>query len=60
MSAIGLVEKRIIYILCSLTRMQENTDQKKLRIWTLFTQCFCKHFQEKWVKINCKSIINVR
>ena len=21
-------------------RIQENTDQKKLRIWTLFTQCF--------------------
>ena len=24
---------------CSLVRIQENTDQKKLRIWTLFTQC---------------------
>ena len=23
-----------------LVRMQENVDQKKLRIWTLFTQCF--------------------
>ena len=23
-----------------LARMQENTDQKKLRIWTLFTQCY--------------------
>ena len=22
-----------------LARMRENTDQKKLRIWTLFTQC---------------------
>ena len=27
-------------------RIQENTDQKKLRIWTLFTQCsFLKVFQ---------------
>ena len=23
-----------------LVRMRENTDQKKFRIWTLFTQCF--------------------
>ena len=23
-------------------RMRENTDQKKLRIWTLFTQCDCQ------------------
>ena len=24
---------------CKSVRIQENTDQKKLRIWTLFTQC---------------------
>ena len=24
-------------------RMWENTDQKKVRIWTLFTQCFYHH-----------------
>ena len=25
-------------------RIQENTDQKKLRIWTLFTQCYVSVF----------------
>ena len=32
--------------------MRENTDQEKLRIWTLFTQYFlmiiCKYFQSKY------------
>ena len=28
-----------------LVRMQENTDQKKLRIWTLFTQCEVQHIK---------------
>ena len=28
-------------------RMRENTDQKKLRIWTLFTQCFKSKFNRK-------------
>ena len=28
-------------------RMRENTDQKKLRIWTLFTQCVAKHYFAK-------------
>ena len=37
-------------------RMRENTDQKKLRIWTLFTQCKLRTFwgsgvQEQKIKI---------
>ena len=24
-------------------RMRENTDQKKLRLWTIFTQCVLQH-----------------
>ena len=28
-----------------LVRMRENTDQKKLRIWTLFTQWLCSRFK---------------
>ena len=34
-------------------RIQENTDQKKLRIWTLFTQCFIfstDYLHFKWKK----------
>ena len=27
----------------SLVRMGENTDKKKPRIWTLFTQCLCSN-----------------
>ena len=26
-------------------RMRENTDEKKLRIWTLFTQCTILHYE---------------
>ena len=32
-------------------RIRENTDQKKLRIWTLFTQCFLHYGPSK--KVNC-------
>ena len=31
-------------------RIRENTDQKKLRMWTLFTQCFSKRFLRKSIK----------
>ena len=34
----------------SMARKQENTDQKKLRIWTLFTQCDGKPFFEILVR----------
>ena len=27
-------------------RMLENTDQKKLHIWTLFTQCLCRFYHK--------------
>ena len=32
---------------CSV-RMQKNTDQKKLRIWKLFTQCMGKKLYSRW------------
>ena len=33
------------------TRMQENTDQEKLRIWTLFTQqAYLGHYQTSIMK----------
>ena len=39
-----------------LVRMQENTDQKKLRIWTLSTQCrlpeTCRTLKKKLLKYN--------
>ena len=53
-------------------RMRENTDQKKLRIWTIFTQCWtitlfgaelilqsCQRFEEKWklFLIKCSEIL---
>ena len=31
-----------------LVRIQENTDQEKLRIWTLFTQCMNTEYLEKF------------
>ena len=31
--------RKVLRISPYLVRMRENTDQKKLRIWTLFTQC---------------------
>ena len=30
----------LVLIFLYLDRIQENTDQEKLRIWTIFTQCF--------------------
>ena len=30
--------------------MQENTDQKKLRIWTLFTQCEVGRFRNEIIR----------
>ena len=36
----------LVCIFPHLDRIQENTDHKKLRIWTFFTQCLC-HFTEK-------------
>ena len=41
----GYLQGKSLY----LFRIQENTDQKKLRIWTLFTQCSnnCQEFSEK-------------
>ena len=47
--------------------IQENTDQKKLRIWTLFTQCMCilfyptpvpKNFANFWGNYLCKKVNN--
>ena len=29
--------------------MRENTEQKKLRIWTLFTQCFASCYWIQWI-----------
>ena len=37
--------------------MQENTDQKKLRIWTLFTQCYIIHRRILTIKINLLYIV---
>ena len=39
-SRIRTVYREIRSICPYSVRMRENTDQKKLRIWTLFTQCF--------------------
>ena len=39
----------LVRILLYLEKIQENTDQKKLRIWTLFTKWFLKKFQT----LNC-------
>ena len=41
----------ILHISPYSVRMRENTDQKKLRIWTLFTQCFSElhDFCEKFI-----------
>ena len=33
--------------------MREITDQKKLRIWTLFTQCITNFFRKKFNDIKC-------
>ena len=33
----------LVSIFLYSVRIQENIDQKKLRIWTLFTQWLCKH-----------------
>ena len=35
-------------------RIQENTDQKKLRIWTLFTQCEARNFNQRILKVYLK------
>ena len=40
-------------------RMQENTDQKKLRIWTLFTQCAGKVIQPT-SNITCLTDLHIR
>ena len=32
----------LVHIFLYLVRIQENTDQKKLRIWTLYAQCGLK------------------
>ena len=42
------------------TRMRENTDQKKLRIWTLFTQCCLFRFSLLIVIIILKTTIPLR
>ena len=34
-----LIKKELEYVTLTLCEMCPNTDQKKLRIWTLFTQC---------------------
>ena len=34
--------------------MRENTDQKKLRVWTLFTQCYRFRQNSKCVRISTK------
>ena len=34
----------LVSIFLYSVRIQENTDQKKLRIWTLFTHWICTHF----------------
>ena len=44
------------YIFLYSVRIQEITDQKKLRIWTLFTQYLCSIFPDpikKMVKSKC-------
>ena len=41
--------------------MQENTDQKKLRIWTLFEQCCCLRNEKLFAKkIQNKKTVHVR
>ena len=35
--------------------MRENTDQKKLRIWTLFTQCPLNHHGSRHTKVHLNS-----
>ena len=34
-------------------RIQENTDQKQLRSWTLFTQCYALHFISFVPQVSC-------
>ena len=52
--ALGLNTRDTEYLSNSI-RMWENTDQKKLRIWTLFAQCLKKKFENRvnQVIINC-------
>ena len=36
----------LLSFLSTVVQIRENTDQKKLRIWTLFTQCISRFFRE--------------
>ena len=42
----------ILHISLYPVRMRENTDQKKLRIWTIFTQCG-NRIEVGWMDVNC-------
>ena len=61
----------LVRIFLYSVRIQENTDQKKFRIWTLFTQCFTlknlalkklvtvKHFGKLSIHTSVIKIVNL-
>ena len=48
----------ILHISPYSVRMRENTDQKKLRIWTLFTQCLL-HGCNGYGETKCKFVLHI-
>ena len=50
-------EVLLVHIFFQSVRIHENTDQKKLRIWSLFTQCSLLRVNVKWIRNSCSQIL---
>ena len=47
----------LVHIFLKSVRIHENTDHKKLRIWSLFTQCSLLRITVKWIRNSCSQIL---